>query len=286
MEPGAAVRVGGDPGRIRPSRRARFHLVISCPRPLSTPATIAHALPVDEPSTDARVRHLQFEVLESLAAAEHYNAWIASLTLPFLGDHPVEIGSGIGVSATLWLDTGLERITVSDVDPACLAALEDRFGDDPRVKIARVDLEDAPAGTHSAAVALNVLEHIEDDVAAIRGAKGLVRPEGLIVVFVPAFDFAAGRFDREIGHYRRYTTDSIAQTFAEAGTTLVTARYVNAPGLVAWFAGIRLLGLTPGDGPLLRAWDRFVIPAVRRVETRWSPPFGQSVLAVARVEPS
>ena len=154
---------------------------------------------------------------------------------------------------------------MSDVDPACLAALHERFDEDVRVEIAQIDLESAPAGTHSAAVALNVLEHIEDDRAAIREAARLLRPEGRIVVFVPAFSFAAGRFDREIGHYRRYTTDSIARTFADAGTTLVSARYMNAPGLLAWFAAVRLLGLTPGDGPLLRTWDRFVIPAVRRV---------------------
>ena len=218
-------------------------------------------MPVNAPLTDVETRHLQLDILESLEAAEQYNAWIASVTRPFLGDDPVEIGSGIGVSAALWLDAGLERITLSDVDPVCLAALRDRFDWDSRVEIVRIDLESPPVGTHSAVVALNVLEHIEDDVAAISGAARLVRPGGLIVLFVPAFNFAAGRFDREIGHYRRYTTESIARAFTDAGTTLVSARYVNAPGLLAWFAAVRLLGLTPGGGPLLRAWDRFVIPA-------------------------
>jgi len=59
--------------------------------------------------------------------------------------------------------------------------------------------------------------------------------------------------------------------------------YVNAPGLPARIVGMRLLRMTPGDGRLLRVWDRLVIPTARRAESRWTPPFGQSVFAVGRV---
>ena len=102
------------------------------------------------------------------------------------------------------------------------------------------------------------------------------------MIFVPAFPFAAGGFDRQIGHYRRYTLQSAAGAFEAAGIELESARYVNAPGLVAWCVGVRLLGLVPHDGQLLRAWDAIAIPVVRRVEAYWRPPFGQSVLAVGR----
>ena len=46
---------------------------------------------------------------------------------------------------------------------------------------------------------------------------------------------------------------------------------------------MRLLGMTPGDGPLLRLWDRLVIPCTRVLEERFGAPFGQSVFAVAHV---
>jgi len=42
------------------------------------------------------------------------------------------------------------------------------------------------------------------------------------------------------------------------------------------------LRMTPTDSRLLRLWDRMVIPATRRVELHWTPPFGQSVFAVGR----
>ena len=146
----------------------------------------------------------------------------------------------------------------------------------------RYDEVSWPCADHSAVVALNVLEHVEDDAGALRGAARLVRPGGLIVIFVPAFPFAAGQFDRLIGHHRRYTIDTISRAFAEAEIDLESVRYVNAPGLAAWFLGVRVLGLVPGEGRLLQAWDRLVIPATRKLEARWSPPFGQSLLAIGR----
>jgi SAM-dependent methyltransferase len=225
---------------------------------------------------------LQFRVLEALESARRYNRWIADLTLPYLGDDPVEIGSGTGNSAELWLESGLPAITTTEIDVDSLRRLHDRFDDDTRVRVTTMNLEDAPNGDHSAVVALNVLEHVADDFGALRGAVRLVRPGGLIVIFVPAFPFAAGRFDRMIGHHRRYTIGTISRAFAHAEIELESVRYVNAPGLVAWFLGVRVLGLVPSDGPLLRMWDRLVIPVARKLEARRNPPFGQSVLAIGR----
>ena len=64
---------------------------------------------------------------------------------------------------------------------------------------------------------------------------------------------------------------------------IAVRHYVNAPGLAAWFVGMRLLRMTPHDGPTVRLWDRIVVPAARAVESRVRPPFGQSVFAVGRV---
>jgi SAM-dependent methyltransferase len=223
---------------------------------------------------------LQLRVLEALEGAENYNRWVAELTLPYLGDDPIEVGSGLGGNAALWLDSGVGRVTVSELDPVALDRLEQRFADDPRIAVAEIDLEVAPELSHSAFAALNVLEHIADDSAALRGAARLVRPGGAVVVFVPAFPFAAGRFDRMIGHYRRYTKETIAEAYAAAGIQVDVVRYVNAPGLLAWFVSVKLLRQVPREGLPLRLWDSYLIPLVRRMERRWAPPFGQSLLAV------
>jgi len=225
---------------------------------------------------------LQHRVLESLAGARNYIAWLASLARPHLGDHPIEIGSGLGDYAAAWLSDGLPRITVTEADPALSASLRARFAGDDRVTVGDLDLTAAPEGDHSAVVAFNVLEHIADHVGALRGARALVRPGGAIILIVPAFELAMSRFDRAIGHHRRYTKATLAEAYDAAEIAVERLDYVNAPGLLAWVVGMKWLRREPREGVVLRAWDRLVVPAARRVEEVRRPPFGQSLLGVGR----
>jgi hypothetical protein len=202
--------------------------------------------------------------------------------VPFLGDWPVELGSGLGDYAQRWLDSGVPKITVSEVDPVRLAHLHERFADEASVDVTSFDVVSPPTGEHSALVAFNVLEHIVDHVGALRGAQRMLRPGGRVIIFVPAFEFAMSRLDRSVGHVRRYTTKRIRAAMTQAGLDVVGSRYVNLPGLPAWFVGMRLFRLSPGEGPLLSLWDRRVVPLARRWESRHAVPFGQSVFAVGR----
>jgi SAM-dependent methyltransferase len=226
---------------------------------------------------------LQHRVLESLATARNYIAWLSSLARPYLGDDPLEIGSGAGDYADTWLAAGVGRLTVTEADPRLLGMLRSRFAGDDRVTVRELELGAEAEGDHSAIVAFNVLEHIEDDVAALRGARALVRPGGAVVMFVPAFGFAMSRFDRAIGHHRRYTKTTLRAAFEAAGIAVERLDYVNAAGLPAWVVAMKWLGGEPREGLLLSAWDRLVVPVMRRVEAGKAPPFGQSLLAVGRV---
>jgi SAM-dependent methyltransferase len=224
---------------------------------------------------------LQSEVLEDLSEAVNYRAWLVDLTLPYLGSRAIEIGSGTGDYAEAWAHAGVQ-ITASEADPARLMHLKERFVADPRVEVrqlhAPIDVDD----DYDAAVALNVLEHIPDDAGALRSFARLLRPGGAVVLIVPAFPIGMSKFDRSIGHQRRYRKETLRTALESAGLRIDVLRHVNGPGLLAWVVGMRLLGMTPGSGPLLRIWDGHVIPRVRRWESRHEPRFGQSILAVAR----
>jgi SAM-dependent methyltransferase len=229
--------------------------------------------------TDSR---LQSEVLEDLRGARHYRRWLVGLVAPYLGDRPIELGSGIGDYAAE-LAAGRAAYTATEPDPDRFAVLAERFADDPVVRVRRLGLPTDQTGDHSAAVMLNVLEHIDDDVAALRSVAGLVRPGGAVVVFVPAFQAAMSRFDRLIGHHRRYTRRTLGEALTAAGLRVERLRYVNSVGLLSWFLLMRCARMIPRDGLPLRYYDATVIRAVAWAERFVRPPFGQSVLAVARV---
>lgn len=225
---------------------------------------------------------LQSEILEDLREATNWRAWLCDLVRPHLGDDPLEIGSGVGDYGHE-LAAALPRFTVSEADPRRLALLRTRFADHPRVGVRELLAPILETGEHSAVVSFNVLEHISDDVGALASFAGLVRPGGRVVVVTPACQAAMSRFDREVGHVRRYSARSLRASAVAAGLDVVEIRHLNAPGLLAWFVMMKLLRGRPTAGAPLRLWDGRMIPLIRRLESRVPAPFGQTLVLVARV---
>ena len=125
--------------------------------------------------------------------------------------------------------------------------------------------------TYSGAVSYNVLEHIEDHVAALRSMARLVRPGGRVVLIVPAFPFAMSPVDIATGHVRRYTKKSMRQALADAGLAVEQLRYVNALGLIGYYLATSVFRLTPKEGPMVKLYDQFVLPATRDGRTPGPP---------------
>jgi hypothetical protein len=228
---------------------------------------------------------LQDQVLEDLSDAHRYRRWLADLARPYLGEHPIEIGSGNGDYALEWADT-VESFTATEADEDRYKALAARFADHPRITTKPLMLGDneprSSERAYTAAVAFNVFEHIPDDVAALKSLRAIVAPGGAVVLIVPAFPSAMSRFDVAVGHQRRYTRASMHTTMTAAGLDVEELRYVNPVGLLAWYIAAKGLGMAPHNGPMLRLYDRLVVP-IARMADRFEAPFGQAVFAVARV---
>lgn len=225
---------------------------------------------------------LQSEILEDLVEARNYRRWLVDLALPHLGDDPLEVGSGLGHYAAEWAAAGVPRWTASEADAGRLQHLRERFAGDPVVRVRELAVPIDETAEHSSVVAYNVLEHIPGDVAALRAFGRLLRPGGRVVLVVPAFPSAMSRFDLAIGHQRRYRRRTLCAAAEQAGLRVEVLHHVNAIGLLGWYVAVKALKGRPQAGPLLTAYDRGVVPWLRRLEARVPPPFGQSLLLVAR----
>lgn len=225
------------------------------------------------------------DMLDSLAGAENYLDFILDLMTPHLGKNVLEVGAGLG-DLTGRLGTGRDVIA-TDVSERCLAHLHAQFDSEANIRVETYDaiaggpVPGQPVGGFDSIVLANVLEHLEDDSLVLKNLGKLLAPGGSIVIFVPAFDFLYGKFDAQIGHHRRYRTRSLEDAFSGAGLTTTSTRYVNLPGWFAWLLTVRVLGMSPTSERTVKIYDRLVIPTLRKVETRFAPPFGQSVLGVA-----
>ena len=228
-------------------------------------------------------RQTQHDVLEALAECANHRRWFAAFARPYLGEHPIEIGSGFGDYAKEWIPV-VDKFTATEADPALLPGLAAELAAYPSVTVKQILLPTDDRADHSCLVSYNVLEHIDDHVGALQSMARLVRPAGHIVLVCPAFPFAMSPVDIATGHVRRYTKRSMRSALTDAGLDVVQVRYANSLGLICYYAFTSVLRRQPKIGGTISFYDRLVVPVVRLLERIVGrPPFGQSVLAVARV---
>lgn len=211
-----------------------------------------------------------------------YRRYQHDLIAPHCGPMVLEVGAGLGEFAALW--RGRERVVVTDADHEVLDVLRRRFHDRPEVEVRHLDLGiGAGAGepVHSV-VAINVLEHFDDDAGLLRSLAGLVYPGGSVVVWVPAYRALYGEFDRRVGHVRRYTPATLRRAARQAGLHEEVVRPVNLLGGLAWWLAVRTGGAGSPDSRLAGLYDRMVVPVSKALDRSLRVPFGQSVLGVFR----
>lgn len=138
--------------------------------------------------------------------------------------------------------------------------------------------------------ALDVIEHLDDDVGGLREIRRVLKPNAPAVIFVPAFMALWGPNDVQSGHKRRYRLPQLQATIAAAGLKLEKISYANMAMFAPIWLGRRLLTLL---GKEEQAENRinhpFINNAIANVfasEAGWlrkhSLPFGVSLVCVVR----
>lgn len=217
-----------------------------------------------------------------MAQAKNYYAWQARLVDREIGSRVIEAGCGIGNFTQRLLNRDL--VVAVDHNPDAIRRLSARRRA-PNLRtviadIAAPEFRDLTRFDADSCVCLNVLEHIEYDCAALSNMAAVIRPGGVVVLLVPAFQALYGRIDRNLGHYRRYRRREIERLAAEAGLRVRRAHYFNSAGFLAWWTNARILRREAHSPAQIRFYDRWIVPALSRMEAVVKPPFGQSLFAV------
>ena len=167
-----------------------------------------------------------------------------------------------------------------------MASIRERFGANEAVSVHEGDLTDKATFAHIQAVdsvlCLNVLEHVDDDIAAMRNLLDKTRPGGKMVALVPAYPWLFNGMDTAVGHYRRYGKGEFVERLEQAGWKVDRVFRFNAFGIPGWFlAGSVLRRRTPGRS-LYKLFDTLV-PVFSLLErTLLRGAVGLSLIAVCR----
>lgn len=223
--------------------------------------------------------------LQIMTSAVNYRRWLYDQVSAYRGKRVLEVGAGIGNYTEFLGDA--EQVVSVDIHDGALDVLRSKYGSDPRVAIHQADVADPSCRRLASyrcdsAICFNVLEHIEDHVAALENVGAILAPGGRLLLIVPALPIIYGTVDRSLCHFRRYTPGTLRGAMVQAGFTVEKMWWMNFPGIFGWLLNNRILKRTEESPDQIKFYDRYVVPVVRRLESVIAPPVGLSLVCVAR----
>lgn len=201
----------------------------------------------------------------------------------------LDVGCGTGANLLMLAEYGdAEGV---DVAEDALAFCRERGLDKVRLGAGEeLPYED---GTFDLVTALDVVEHMDDDLAGLREMRRVLRPGGRVLLFVPTFMFLWGLQDEVSNHRRRYRLPELRRVLEQAGFEIERTTYANITFFLPILVMRQLMRLT---GIKADSENNINVSALNGVLGRvfgaesWflrfmNLPFGVSGLCVARVKP-
>ena len=202
--------------------------------------------------------------------------------------NPSILDVGCGTGANLKMLAAYGQAEGVDISPQAVDFCRERGLDS--VRLGAIEHLPYESNSFDLVTALDVVEHLDDDVAGLREMRRVLRPDGRLLVFVPAFMFLWGVQDDVSNHRRRYTLPKLLSAVEAAGFSIEWSSYAN----ISFFLPVLLvrsvmrwlrlsaateygINIPPLNGPFSRlfAAERFVLK-------RGKLPFGVSAVCIAR----
>lgn len=190
----------------------------------------------------------------------------------------LDFGAGIGTLAILWKEMIGGKVDCLEIDADQLSEVRNR-GLTGYSSLSEIE------NRYDFIYTSNVLEHIEDDRSTLEALNLMLKDDGRIGVYVPAFMVLFSGLDKAVGHYRRYSKRELTEKIKSAGFEIVECNFIDSIGFFASLF-VRIVGYK-GVGNLggcksLRLYDGVVFPlsqVLDRLGLRYL--FGKNLMVVA-----
>jgi glycosyltransferase involved in cell wall biosynthesis len=224
------------------------------------------------------------EILERLNRAPRFTRWMADVIRPYIGDRVLEVGAGTGNMSVHLMPRSVYWAT--DINSHYLDYLVTLRATRPYMRVAYTNAMDSgtfPAGqSFDTVVCLNVVEHVEDDLGALRNIWNALSDGGRAIILVPYGPKLYGTLDEVLGHFRRYTREQLVGVAEKAGFSVERVLEFNRPGVPAWWFNGRVLHRKTFGLGQIRVLN-MLTPIFRLVDS-WLPLPPLSVIAILRKE--
>jgi hypothetical protein len=220
--------------------------------------------------------------LSLFARATNWKKYYVSIISPYVSGNVLEIGAGAGMTTKLFCPEKYERWVCLEPDPLLLENIKhliDR-GELPRSCIPQLgNIEDVKDRLFDTIIYIDVLEHIEDDKEEIKRSLHCLQQGGNLAILSPAHQWLYSTFDSNIGHYRRYSKNTLSSVIT-SDFKCIKLIYIDSVGILLSLANKFILY---GDNPSLTQiliWDKLVIPLSKVIDRLLFFSLGKSVIGI------
>lgn len=201
----------------------------------------------------------------------------------------LDVGCGTGLNMKYLAQYG--AVTGADLSSMALSFCRQRG----HTRLINAPIEHLPLADNAfdLVTALDIIEHLDDDVAGLREIARVLKPGGRAVILVPAYKFLWSLQDEISSHRRRYIMRQLRAAITASGLAVERATYANTLLFPVVYAGRLALKVQRRRDPTIQnenglhpQWSNEILKGIFKAEApllrRVNAPFGVSILAIAR----
>tara|TARA_B100000900_G_scaffold385181_1_gene374642 strand:+ start:233 stop:913 length:681 start_codon:yes stop_codon:yes gene_type:complete len=215
--------------------------------------------------------------LEIFDKAVLWRKYIYFLVKKYIKNGLLEVGAGIG-SFTKNYKNDLKNITLTELDKQNIKRLKKRFKGS-KIKI-ETKLTSKLNGKFNSILYMNVLEHIKNDKKEINISLNKLNKKGYLIILVPAHNELYTKFDKEIGHFRRYKVNFFKKLKLK-NAKIVKLQYLDCLGYFLYYLNKIFYKneIYPSKTKIF-IWDKFFTPLTFFFDRFLNYRFGKNVLCI------
>ena len=212
--------------------------------------------------------------------SKNFRKYQFDLIKEFISGKVAEIGPGNGIFLEYYLDR-CDKLDLFEPDKNLFSKLNYKFSNHEKIKVINEELN-ITTNIYDVILYLDVLEHIENYEKEILKAHNALKEGGHLVINVPAFQFLYSDFDKDVGHFKRYSKKDITDLGLKNNLKITRLNYYDSIGfLLSFFSKMISSNYKKNFKKKIKIWNS-LIPASRILDKIFISSFGKSLLIVIK----
>lgn len=218
------------------------------------------------------------EELEIFKNALHWRNYWSTFIHPHVRGKVLEVGSGIG-TVTEHLKTSSYSTWICLEPDFSLIPNPTKWPDRNVHQICGTSKNIKKIPYFDTVLFIDVIEHISDDAGEIKRVCETIKSGGSVIILAPAFNYIFSKFDKSVGHYRRYTKRSLRNILPEC-VKVHKLIYIDSVGFFLAILNKHILKAELPSKFQIRFWDKAIIPISKILDRLLSYSIGKTVIMI------